>query len=251
MNPKWSTRFELKPGRWVFVPTDEAAALGKQIKKSLEERWKPPSYYYHLREGGHVAALKAHVAHKTFLHLDIQNFFGSINRTRVTRCLKPVVGYKLAREWATESTVLDPANPDRSMIPYGFIQSQILASMCLRESALGRCLHKIQVSSKAEVSVYVDDIIVSTNDENVPDLHGRIKTAAARAAFALNAEKEQGPATEVRAFNVRLSSGLLAVTEDRLGRFIEALTDPDASEPKRQAIIAYIKSINAAQASAI
>lgn len=251
MNPKWSTKFELKPGRWVFVPTADAAALGKKIKTSLEAKWKPPPYYYHLREGGHVAALKAHVAHETFLHLDIQNFFGSIGRTRITRCLKPIVGYKLAREWAIESTVWNPADPGRSMIPYGFIQSQMLASICLRESALGRCLHKIQASAEAEVSVYVDDIIVSTKNQNVRELHGRIKTAAVRTAFSLNTEKEQGPARGIRAFNVRLSSGLLAVTEDRLNRFIEALSDPDASEPKREAIIAYIRSINAEQASAI
>jgi hypothetical protein len=136
MNPEWSKRFELKPGRWVYVPTAETRKLGREIKLAIERRWTPPPYYFHLRRGGHVQALSSHVGNYIFARLDIQNFFGSINRTRVTRCLTSKFGYKQAREWANASTVVD-RDTKRSFVPFGFVQSPIVASLCLSESALG------------------------------------------------------------------------------------------------------------------
>jgi hypothetical protein len=135
MNTKWSTRFELKPGKWIFVPTPEMIAVGKEIKSAIEKRWSPPSYFYHLRRGGHVAALRAHLGNAAFLRLDIQDFFGSIGRSRVARCLKSRFGYETAREWAHVSTVRDPSGAAGSIIPFGFVQSPIVASLCLAESA--------------------------------------------------------------------------------------------------------------------
>lgn len=251
MNPKWSSRFELKPGRWVFVPTPEAIADGHQVKKQLEALWAPPDYYYHLRKGGHVAALKSHMDHNSFLHLDIQDFFGNINRTRVTRCLKPKVGYKLAREWATESTVAHPTDISRFIIPYGFVQSQLIAALCLSESALGICLDKIRKNGSATVSVYVDDIVVSTNDPELSlSLFALLKTAAARARFSFNADKEQAPASQVTAFNIQLSNNQLSIEGVRLNEFSLALAQA-TSDAQRLGILSYIASVNADQGNAL
>lgn len=74
MTPKWSSRFELKPGAWVFVPTEETIKAGQDIKQALSARWKPPSNYYHLLSGGHVEALRAHAGNSWFIHLDIKDF---------------------------------------------------------------------------------------------------------------------------------------------------------------------------------
>jgi len=139
---KWVTRFELKPGTWVFVPTDEARQLGYAIKQLIEERWRPPKNYFHLTSGGHVRAIHSHLENKFFVHLDIQNFFGQVSATRVTRWLKPLVGYEKAREFAKASTVAHPVHGG-TMLPFGFVQSPLLASLCLFHSALGRCLNEV------------------------------------------------------------------------------------------------------------
>jgi hypothetical protein len=252
LSPKWSNRFELKPGRWVFVPTVESVETGRQIKKALEVKWKAPAYYYHLRDGGHVAALKAHLGQSAFLHLDIHNFFGSINKTRVTRCLRPIVGYKRARDWAIASTVPDPFDFTRLVLPYGFVQSTLIASICLRDSALGRCLHFIAHLPGVRVSVYVDDLIISTNDsDGATKLHEQLRNSATRSRFKLNSEKEQGPALEIDAFNVRLSSAQLQLTETRLERFREVLAHTQTTVASREAILSYIASINESQARAM
>jgi hypothetical protein len=87
----WVHRFERKPGRWVFEPSEEAREEGAEIKALIESHWKPPSFYFHLRQGGHVAALRAHLASTWFVKLDIADFFGSVSRSRIARLLKEFV----------------------------------------------------------------------------------------------------------------------------------------------------------------
>ena len=85
MNPKWISKFQLKPGAWIFVPTTESVQVGKEIKKAIEERWTFPSNYYHLKNGGHVEALRSHLKHSSFVHLDIRDFLAAIAQRGLKR----------------------------------------------------------------------------------------------------------------------------------------------------------------------
>jgi hypothetical protein len=250
---KWSKKFQLKSGKWVYVPTPEMVTLGRVIKRGVEGRWHRPSYYYHLRRGGHVHALKSHIGNSIFVRLDIRDFFGSINRTRVTRSLKLRFGYKKAREWANASTVLVP-EIKRYIVPFGFVQSPIIASLCLNDSALGRCLTKLRRNRKFAVSVYVDDIIVSCKAEQGEELHREVlpslQEAAARARLEFSQEKSEGPAAEITAFNIDLSHGSMRVEEGRMNDFAAAL-EKSESELERAGIIGYVKSVNDEQANAM
>ena len=248
MNLKWASRFELKPGTWVFVPTEQSVQTGKEIKNAIEKRWKPPRNFYHLREGGHVDALKSHLENASFIHLDIQDFFGSVNRTRVTRCLKDIFGYAKAREIANASTVMHPNREGRQYIlPFGFVQSPIIASICLYKSALGAQLRKLQSMEGVIVSVYVDDIILSTADKSIaPFVLSQAKRAAEKAGFNLNANKEEGPADKISAFNIELSHQLLEIQRDRWLEFIEALKVSE-SEDQKNGILGYVASVNCVQ----
>ncbi|WP_257292862.1 hypothetical protein [Endozoicomonas sp. ONNA1] len=93
--------------------------------------------------------MRSHTSGQFFVHLDIRQFFSSINRSRITRSLKPRIGYERAREIAIASTVPAP-NTDGSayILPYGFVQSPILASICLRYSKLGTVLHELSKAKK-------------------------------------------------------------------------------------------------------
>lgn len=117
MSGKWLHKFERKPGRWVFAPTSETKMLGLKIKAQIEEVWTAPDYFFHLQAGGHIGALKTHHGRSSFLRLDIEDFFGSVNRSRVTRCLTPYFGYAKAREMAVESTVQHPTEKGRYVLP--------------------------------------------------------------------------------------------------------------------------------------
>lgn len=247
---KWSSKFELKPGKWVFVPTEDSIELGKEIKRALEKCWTPPRYYFHLRAGGHVEALRTHLKHTHFLRIDVQDFFGSINRTRVTRCLKDKFPYSVAREYANASTVPDPG-AKRMIVPFGFVQSQIIAAVCLAESALGIYLDKLNKNPNVELTVYVDDIIVSSSDnELLEQVLDEIQVAADKARFVLNAAKQEGPAAMITAFNVTLTSGNMEVEPERLRLFVDALSIA-TSEFQRDGIKAYVTSVNPTQGSAL
>jgi hypothetical protein len=252
MSVKWVHRFERKPGRWVFQPSDEARAEGAEVKALIEAHWRLPRYYYHLREGGHVAALRKHQRSELFIKADVADFFGSVSRSRICRLLKADFGHKEALRMATASTVRHPEDPQRRMLPYGFIQSPLLASLAMSRSALGALLERLHRERGLVVTVYVDDIIVSgRNVERLQEVLGELKVAAARSRLFLNESKEHGPSPVIEVFNIKLAVGHeLEVLPGRLNDFARILA-ASTSPQKRNGILGYVSSVNFTQALAL
>jgi hypothetical protein len=249
MQSKWKSRFQLKPGKWVFVPTDESIRLGHEIKSAIENVWLPPENYFHLRSGGHVGAIRSHMPSKFFLRIDIQNFFASINRTRITRCLNKFFSYQKARDWANASTVIAPTGEKRTILPFGFVQSQLISAVCFSESALGRCLAGIHCDKSLRVSVYVDDIIVSSDKkEACGSALEKIRVAADRSRFKLNEEKLEGPSESITVFNVILSNQRIEIQASRMKDFKKTFAST-TNEYEKAGILSYVSSINLDQAA--
>lgn len=247
MPQKWTSRFELKPGTWVFVPSEESRALGNELKAAVEARWEPPANYYHLGPGGHLLAVRAHLSNTFFAHLDIQNFFGKVNASRVTRWLTPLFGYVKAREYALASTVKHPTTGE-SMLPFGYVQSPIIASLCLAKSALGKCLQEL---GPVTVSVYVDDIILSSDDEEaLSRAVAAVEAAASRARLSVHPEKKVGPALEITAFNIMISHDALSIEPARMQEFSAAFRSSE-SEHARAGIHGYVAAVNPVQAATL
>lgn len=246
MEQRWVHRFEIKPGRWVYHPTEDAIMRGREIKARISKAWRPPSYFFHLRQGGHLAALRFHAGSEFFLRADIQNFFGCVSRSKVTRSLVSIFGYQDARAIALDSTVR-VAGTQFPHLPYGFVQSPLLASLALHKSALGTVIQRI--SRHLKVSVYVDDVIVSGADvEILQTARQELIHAANRSGFPFGSEKIEGPADGVTAFNIRLSRSHMELIPERLQQFYDALRDSD-SELEKLGIIHYIDSVNPDQAA--
>lgn len=249
MQAKWKSKFQLKPGKWVFEPTDESIQLGHEIKSAIEKAWLPPENYFHLRSGGHVGAIRSHMENKFFLRVDIQNFFGSINRTRITRCLNTLFNYQKAREWANASTVIAPDGKKRSILPFGFVQSQLISAVCFSESALGKCVADMQFDESLRVSVYVDDIIVSSaNKEPCASALKRIREAADKSRFQLNEDKLDGPSESITAFNVVLSNQRIKIDTSRMDDFRKTIAST-TNEYEKAGILSYVSSVNIEQAA--
>ncbi len=247
---KWETRFQLKPGTWVFVPTEEGRETGYIIKELVEERWRPPKNYFHLTNGGHVHAIRAHVHNASFAHLDIQDFFGHITASRVTRWLTPLMGYPKARDFAKASTV---AHPDhgRVVLPFGFVQSPILASLCLFHSALGRCLAELPKKLGVVVSVYMDDIILSAAHHSILEQAVKlVDESSMRSALPIHPDKREGPAPNITAFNIALAHQSLRVEDDRWSSFLNAYQSSE-NEFVRRGIHSYVRSVNFEQANSL
>lgn len=249
---KWLSKFEIRDGVWVFVPSEYSAKNGQEIKDIIESFWLPPTFFYHLNEGGHIKALRTHIQHTQFIHLDIKCFYNSINKSRITRCLKKYIGYKKSREIAIESTVVHPSeNPKKFILPFGFIQSPILASICLSKSTLGIYLNRLSKENHVATSVYMDDIIISSNSKKVlTEILEATKKVAGKSRFYLNKAKEQGPANTIVAFNIHLSYNHLVLSKQRLEQL--AYVFKNSTNPHQQkGIYTYIKSVNHGQLSAI
>jgi hypothetical protein len=248
---KWVTKYERKPGRWVFEPTAEYRVIGEGIRKAVQKVWRPPPYYFHLRKGGHVAALRRHAQKTYFARFDIEDFFGRVNQNRVARCLKEYFGSEVARQMALNSTVRHPTVPGRWVLPYGFIQSPILASLALSKSRLGSALRQLDKASGINVSVYVDDIIVSCDDsDKLQQAREVLAAAAVKSRLAFNAAKCQGPASAITAFNIELTHGNLEIEAERLAEFAAMLAATPSAQ-REQGIVGYVNSVNTAQAVAL
>lgn len=245
----WLNRFEIKAGRWVYNPTLESRQAGRQILKILNESWKKPDYYYHLRTGGHVEALNIHLENQFFATIDISDFFGYISRTRITRALKSLVSYKTARKIAKLSTIKAiETYPHSHHLPYGFVQSPLLASICLFDSTLGKLLDLIHKSNSTTISVYMDDIVISSNDEDsLSQLFDEIFIAADKSKFILNSDKTKPVSQKTEAFNIVLSHGNMTIEYERFVKFQQAYA-LSKSKPQKRGIGSYVGSVNKQQA---
>lgn len=243
---KWSQRFELKPGKWVYVPTPECVAEGGLLKKRIFDKWTPPEYFFHLGVGGHLAAIKLHQKNSLFFKIDLANFFGSINLTRVTRLLKTLFPYEEARRLAKLSTV-NKGTKARSYLPFGFVQSPAIASFALHKSALGACLSDIARNPALTLSVYVDDIIVSGNcPDTLTDAYERLLIAVERSNFELNPQKTHPQKDEIIAFNLKMADGKLSLLEGRLAEFT-LLIQTTENPMVRKGVLSYVDKINPIQ----
>lgn len=246
---RWRSRFQIKEGTWVFVPTKETIENGYKIKKRIENVWDSPDIFYHLKKGGHVKALRNHLDKKYFLHLDIKDFFGHINRSRVTRSLKDHLPYAEAREISMESTVRSPESSNsKYILPFGFVQSPIIASVCFSKSAFFGKLRSL-CKDGFTLSVYMDDIILSHNNcDKLNEQMSSLKEASERSGFPLNEKKQEGPGECVTAFNVFLKQGELRIIPGKFDEFKNAYRN-SGNEFQRDGIESYVSSINPSQAA--
>jgi len=197
-----------------------------------------------------VAALKAHLEDNFFYRIDLSKFYTRLNLSRVTRCLKHRFPYPRARNMAHSSVVQNPDVLDRysPMVPFGFPQSPIIASMCLRHSALGNYLHCLSTDDFHTVSVYMDDILISTKAlEPLNVAAEKLSEKAARSRLPLNEDKCEGPAESVCAFNIILTKGALEIHQDRLAELSERYCST-SDDDVRAGIVGYVKSVNSTQA---
>src|SRR3546814_17472556 len=92
---------------------------------------------------------------------------------------------------ACDSTV-DKRPPHRAFsLPFGFVQSPIVASVVLAQSALGGAIRRLSRDGMT-ITVYVDDITLSgPNEHRVGEALAALETAAAHSGFTFNADKTQ------------------------------------------------------------
>jgi hypothetical protein len=146
-----------------------------------------------------------------------------------------------------ESTVEKTRREGNFSLPYGFIQSPMLASLALDRSSLGRRMKEISKSNHTRLSSYMDDIVLSGLDEAVVETSRlELIDAASQSGFVINQSKSQATGPKVTAFNIELSRGGLALTEERLAEFADAVVKGGLMAVR--AILAYVDTVNRQQA---
>jgi hypothetical protein len=176
------------------------------------------------------------------------DFFDSVTRSKIHRALRSIeIDERKAWDIARESTVEKTRRKSDFSLPYGFVQSPALASLALDRSALGRVMRALARSNHTRLSCYVDDVVLSGIEEEAVE-NGRLALidAAGLSNFVINATKSQWPGPAITAFNIVLSNGEMAITDDRMHEFESYLIR--ATPPAAAAIIAYVRTVNRSQA---
>lgn len=247
---RYRGRFELGhgSGKYVYVQTEKYKDFGRKLISKVRAKWTPPPYFFHLAKGGHVEAARLHIDSSYFAHLDLKKFFNSCRRSRVVRALKSI-GFKQRQALEYSSDSLVRLGGER-VIPYGFSQSPILASICLHHSALGNALASLHEEGE-KVSVYVDDIVVSGDAEaEVEDLVDRLIKSAEQARFALAHDKVTGTQPEITPFNLVLANDKLELSAKQYAEF-KARVAEDPSSAVALGTIRYAEFVNPSQAETL
>lgn len=204
-------------GKPVFAPSDRGEKIGREVKALVEQATEFDPFFYHFRKGGHVSALHHHRELRFFARVDIERFFYSVARNRVARALYEI-GVPRAGHYAKWSTVKNPYNEPRYALPYGFVQSPILATLVLMRSSVAGFLRQLPNSTMA--TVYVDDIALGSDDKAAIDAaFAGLLDALAEANFSVNANKTHPPADAITLFNCDLTHQRTVVTEERRTQF--------------------------------
>lgn len=249
MQNRYTSKFRTPKGLLVYAPTDKGRATGQAISKRILSCWSPPTYFFHFRRGGHVAAARRHLNGKCFARLDIASFFDSVTRSKLHRALLRLrLPHAEAWDIVVESTVKKDGGAGYSL-PFGFVQSPVLSSVAIDRSALGTCFRTARRCG-VRLSVYVDDILISAADEIA--LRSYVETlqrAAIASAYTLNEEKCEIAVPMVEAFNLHLSNNALQVAPARMRQF--ELVDRSTDLARETAIVGYVRTVNRQQAAAL
>lgn len=147
---------------------------------------------------------------------------------------------------ASESVARRPPTSE-FVLPFGFVQSPVLASLALDLSKLGSFLRKASANVALDVSLYMDDLVISSDDEELlADVAANLDAVAVAAKFPLSASKRQGPGRCVTAFNIELSHKSMAITSARMTEFQEAFDV--GNDATKGGIYGYVASVNSGQA---
>lgn len=210
--------------KWVFVPSERGREIGRKLKKLTGAAFRPDEFYFHLQKGGHVAALHLHRRQRYFARIDLENFFYGIGRNRVARALQHL-GVARGEYYARWSTVRNPFMQPTYSVPYGFVQSPILASLVMSQCELGGELRS--VASGISVSVYMDDIAISGNNCSALErAFRRIRRAAKESNFSINENKSAYPGNAIELFNCYLARMEAAVMDERMAEFYATQRSP-------------------------
>lgn len=225
--PNYSFRY-MRRGKPVFVPSSIGRRIGLEVKAEVESAYSFEPNYFHLRSGGHVAAMHNHRAHAYFARIDISRFFYSIPRRRVQSALTRA-GVGNPAFYAKWSTVTNPYDGPRYVLPYGFIQSPILASLVVATSAIGSHLKAVQ--SGVDVSIYVDDISLSSDDPYLlTNTYEAILAVIEADGFTISMDKLRPPSSAIDIFNCDLANGTTVVRDDRIQQFYASLPSQAAAD---------------------
>lgn len=167
-----------------------------------------------------------------------------MTKNKIIRCLvKAGLPFTEANDLAAISVV---KFQNSFILPYGFVQSSLLSTMALKYSRIGKALN--EAPNDISISVYVDDILISTKGsvETLKHYSEKVCLAAAESNFPINIDKSEIAKSKVTIFNIDLSKNIKAINDKRLGEFLTEIKTT-ANDSRADSMINYVSLVNKKQ----
>lgn len=237
----------MKPsGKTFFQPDFDTRVYGQKLIQRIMEKWTPPDHYSHLTQGGYIPWLHAFKRYQYLAKVDISSFFPSLTKNRVARNLHKVLNnYEEAWTAAGMSCV---HFGDARFLPVGFVQSPLIATLCLSNSRVGSAMSTVGDSGRVKVHCYFDDIVLCSNSSyQLNKALSKICGAVTNSGLSLNEQKTKRARHRLTVFNVDCYYQHLSIAEDRMRDFREVVTSLEM-DAEVQGILSYVRRINRTQA---
>ena len=153
----------------------------------------------------------------------------------------------MAKDIANTSTVTNIGSSEK-VLPFGFVQSPLIGSIVLDQSYLGHELSKLSKLHNLKLSVFVDDIIISSDNKKlIQSASERILKAIEKSNLHLNQEKLAICNGSIKVFNIIAKYNCLYLTEHRLTVFAEKLINNSSDHFVVEGIVNYMKRVSPQQ----
>lgn len=235
-----------KDGKAFFEPDSSTRLYGRLLVKKLLSLWTPPAYYTHLTPGGFVSRLHEFKRRHYFAQADISSFFPSLTKNRVARNLHLVFG-DFEEAWTAAGMSCVPYKSNL-ILPIGFVQSPLLATLCLANSRVGKVLADVHENDRVLVQCYFDDIVLCSNSSyQLNRALSAVCQSISAAGLKLNFRKTKRARHRITVFNIECSHQRLRLTEARMNQFKTELFSTD-DELSMKGILNYVGRVNGEQA---
>lgn len=149
--------------RKLYIPNEELKKAQKLLKTELEKVYNPPACVHGFQKGENIkSGAVRHVGSTHILKFDIQDFFGSITRTRVSGLFRKIFPKKSNDFYRM---LLDICIHE-GKLPQGSPCSPIISNMIMLR--LDNKLMSLCESNRLEYSRYADDITISAKGRAIP-----------------------------------------------------------------------------------
>lgn len=193
--------------RILHIPDEKMKKVQQNINKIFQSNLPKPAYIHMGYKNCKVLnVIKAHQNSRKIIVLDVKNFYGSVSTEKVFSFLTSVCGLNND----TASIILKLVTY-KNVLPIGIPTSNIVSFWACKD--VFDEIHDYCANLGYNMTLYADDIVISGDIKNPPQIISKVQKIISKAGFTLNYRKMKIYGKKKRIMNVHINpKGRLSIS---------------------------------------